>query len=168
MRTLVYDDRFNANEWFVILLLVAGLAVTFSLPRRFPVKQSAVFFIFGLFGGLFLDHTISVYPIDFYDVNDASRYEWMDFLTYLMYSPFSYLYAYCLDKWKIKPAYVPLYIIAWGLISTGLEGLAVLAGVFHYKNGYGIFFSFPIYLIMNSFYTMLLYAIQGLPRRVNA
>lgn len=160
--TIYYDNRWNANEWFVIGMLVLGYTLLMVLPRRFPIKCSAVFTLYGIFAGLFLDHSISVRPVDFYDVNDNSNYQFMDFLTYVMYGPFTYLYAYLYDRWNIKPSRVPLYVLGWAFFSMGVEWIAMKVGVFHYKNGYTIFYSFPIYLLLNSLYLLFLHKVKGL------
>ncbi len=161
---IYYDDRWNANEWFVIGMLTLGFTLLAVLPRRFSVKLSTVFTLYGIFTGLLLDHTISVKPVDYYDVNDNSSYEIMDFLTYVMYGSFTYLYAYLHDGWKIKPSWDPLFIFSWALISLGSEWVAVQAGVFHYINGYSIFYSFPIYLLMSSLYLLFIYCVNGIQK----
>lgn len=160
-----YDNRWNANEWFVIGMLIVGAAILTLLPKRFPLRWSAVFTLYGIFAGLFLDHSISVKPVDYYDVNETSKYEFLDFLTYLMYGPFSYLFAYLLDRWSVKPSYAPLYVLGWSILSIGVEWVADRAGVFHYKNGYGLYYSFPIYLLMSSLYLVFLYKAKGMRER---
>jgi hypothetical protein len=157
---IYYDNKFNGNEWFVISVLIIGLAVICILPRRFPRKLSAVYFLYGVFTGFFFDHTISVEPIDFYDVNDNSSYQVMDFLTYLMYGPFSYIFVYLYDSWKIKSAHVPIYILTWVLLAMGMEWIGLKIGVYHYKNGYELYYSFPIYLLVQSAFIILIYALR--------
>ncbi|MDF2713611.1 MAG: hypothetical protein K0R28_536 [Paenibacillus sp.] len=160
-----YDNRWNANEWFVIGMLALGFILLAMPPRRFPVKWSTVFTLYGIFTGLFLDHSISVDPVDYYDVNENSSYEVMDFLTYVMYGPFSYIFAYLHDRWKIKPSQDPLFVLCWALLSVSVEWIAMKAGVFHYKNGYVIYYSFPIYLLMTSLYVLFLYKMNGIRRK---
>jgi hypothetical protein len=160
-----YDNRWNANEWFVIGMLALGFTLIAVLPRRFPLEWSAVFTLYAIFTGLYLDHSISVIPVDYYDVNENSSYEVMDFMTYVMYGPFSYLFAYLHDRWKIKPSCDPLFVLGWALLSLGMEWVAVQAGVFHYKNGYRIFYSFPIYLLMTSLYLLFLHKVNGMRRK---
>lgn len=163
---LYYDNRWNANEWFVIGMLTLGFTLLTVLPKRFPLKWSTVFTLYGIFTGLYLDHTISVKPVDYYDVNDNSSYQVMDFLTYVMYGPFTYFYAYLHDACKIKPSFDPLYVFCWALSSVGVEWVAVQAGVFHYKNGYSNYYSFPIYLLMSSLYLLFLYKMNSIRRKL--
>jgi hypothetical protein len=72
MKIITYDDRFNLNEWIIILILMVGMAVMLFLPRLFPIKKAAVYYLYGVFFGLLMDHLISINPIDYYDVNDNS------------------------------------------------------------------------------------------------
>lgn len=162
---IYYDNRWNANEWFVLATLAIGYTLLFMFPRRFTVQWSTVYLIYGVFAGLFLDHSISVAPVDFYDVNDNSSYEFIDFLTYVMYGPFTYMFAYLHDRLRIKPSGTPLYVLVWSLFSLGVEWIAVQAGVFHYKNGYQICYSFPIYLLMSSLFLIFLLTVRS--RRLN-
>ncbi|ULL16888.1 hypothetical protein DVH26_22035 [Paenibacillus sp. H1-7] len=161
---IYYDNKWNTNEWFVIGLLLIGLTLLVALPKRFPLNWSTVYTLYGVFTGLCLDHTLSVNPVDFYDVNDNSSYEFMDFLTYVMYGPFTYLFAYLHDTLKVKPPIDPLFVFGWSLLSVVVEWVAVQAGVFHYKNGYTIFYSFPIYL--SSLYLLFLAKMNGFQRKL--
>jgi hypothetical protein len=148
---IYYDDKFNKNEWLVLIILLVGLVLAWRFRKGFPIKEAMVYFLFSFFTGIVFDHTISIEPFDFYDVNDNSSYQFMDFLTYLMYSPYGYLLIYIYHRFKIKPSLTPFYVLLCSLISVLLELLAVRMGVYHYKNGYKIYYSFPIYLLLLSF-----------------
>jgi uncharacterized membrane protein len=157
---IVYDNRFDANEWFVLCFLLAGFLAMAMLPKRFSFTVSAAYFLSGVFIGLFFDHTLSFEPFDFYDVNDRSAFEYMDFLSYVMYGPFSYFFMYLLDVWKIKPAYSLLYVLPWAAFAMGMEWIGVKIGLYHYKNGYTFYYSLPIYILVQSGSLVLFYAIQ--------
>lgn len=156
---IVYDNRFNGNEWFIIAGLIVGISIMYFLPKRFPKKISIVFFMCGVFSGFFFDHSLSVEPVDYYDVNDKSTYQIMDFLSYVSYGPISYFFFYFYDR--LKPSSSLLYILIWSFISVGLEWCAEKVGVFHYKHGYQLYYSFPIYLLVNSCWTLLYYRYHG-------
>ncbi|TJY42616.1 hypothetical protein E5161_07115 [Cohnella pontilimi] len=147
---IVYDNRFNTNEWFIIGGLCVGMALVIFLPKRFPTKNTIVYFMCGVYSGFFFDHSLSVEPVSYYDVNDKSAFQFMDFLSYLSYGPMSYLFFYIYDRIRPKPSHIPLYILIWSLTAVGLEWLAVRTGVFHYLHGYKLAYSFPIYLIVQS------------------
>jgi len=157
---IVYDYRFNSNEWFVIITLCIGILLVFWLPRRFPKKQAIVYFMCGVFFGFFFDHTLSVIPVSFYDVNDTSNFQIMDFISYWQYGPFSYLFFYIYDRLRITPALSPIYILICSLFSVLMEWFAVLFGVFHYRHGYTLVYSFPIYLLIESIWVTLFYRIK--------
>ncbi|TVY11974.1 hypothetical protein [Paenibacillus cremeus] len=148
---IVYDTRFNSNEWFILGGLVLGFTVIYFLPKRFSKKHAVVYFMCGVFSGFFFDHSLSVEPRSFYDVNDTSKYEFMDFLSYFSYGSISYLFFYFYDRLYIHTsAGIAVYVLGWSLLSVGIEWLAVLVGVFHYQLGYKLAYSFPIYLIVQT------------------
>ncbi|MGV3466071.1 MAG: hypothetical protein ACO1OT_12355 [Heyndrickxia sp.] len=149
----VYDNQFNANEWSILLGLLIESILLFVIPKRFPRKISIVIFTCGVFSGFLFDHSLSVEPVSFYDVNDKSTYQLFDFLSYLTYGPICYLFFYMYDRMKRKSA--TIYILIWSLISVGIEWYAVHFGVFHYRNGYKIYYSFLIYLIVQSCWMVL-------------
>ena len=144
----IYNQRFNSNEWFVIgMLIIGGLAV-WKLPKRFSVKESLVYFLYFVFVGIIFDHTVGIKPFDFYDVNDSSAYQLMDFLSYVSFGPFGYLFIYLYDCFKIKNSYNTIYIFCWTMSALVTEYIADILGVYHYKNGYEFYYSFPIYLMI--------------------
>jgi len=145
---LIYDQKFNSNELFIIASLTIGSMLVWKLPRRFTIKESLIYLSFFIFLGVVFDHTISIEPFDYYDVNDSSAYQFMDFLSYLSFGPFGYLYIYFYDYFKIKNKYVTIYIFVWTMSALAMEFIAQALGVYHYKNGYTIFYSFPIYLFI--------------------
>lgn len=154
---IIYDTHFNANEWFVIIGFCIGYLTLFLLPRRFSLKVTFVFVICGIYSGFIYDHSLSVEPVDFYDVNDHSLYEFIDFISYLMYGPWSYLFFYIWNCVQIKFRLAPIYIFVWSLLSVVLEKVATICNVYHYKNGYEIINSFPLYLLTLSIWSVLYY-----------
>ncbi|WEG10986.1 hypothetical protein PU629_12445 [Pullulanibacillus sp. KACC 23026] len=161
MKVIHYDNHFNANEWFVISSLFVGIFVVLLLPKRFPNKTSMVFLLIGVFIGIVFDYTLSVLPVNYYDLNDSSKFEWTDFLTHGMYAAFAYIFFYLYDYLNIKPSFLLVYILVWSIISVGLEKISSLLGVFHYQNGYHIFFSFIIYLLVESSWIAFYYLIKA-------
>jgi hypothetical protein len=148
---VVYDQYFNKNEWFDIIALLTGLILVWRFRKGLTIKEAIVYFFYSVFIGMVFDHTISIKPFDFYDVNDNSSYQLMDFLTYFMYGPYGYLFIYFYNRFKVKIKYTPIYILVWACISMTMEFIAHMLGVYHYKYGYQIYYSFPIYLLTLSF-----------------
>lgn len=166
--TIVYDRYFNKNEWFVIISLIVGITLVFIYRKRFTLKEVVVYSLYSVFIGMAFDYTISITPFDFYDVNNSSAYELMDFLTYLMYAPYGYFYIYFYDYFKIKNSLTPVYILLWALLSVAMELIADYMGVFHYKGGYKLYYSFPTYLFVLSLHIGLYKLIRQTKIRVNS
>jgi hypothetical protein len=144
--TTVYENTFDANEWFVVCSLVFLVILVWIIPKIFSVLEGTFHFIYGVFIGMFYDHTISVKPWDFYDVNDKSGYQLIDFFSYLMYGPYSYFFIYLYVKLKIKRFMIIPYILIWTSFSVLVEYLGLSIGLFHYEKGYWLFWSIPIYM----------------------
>jgi hypothetical protein len=144
--TNVYERSFDENEWFVIISLILLCAVVFILPKIFSLTEAAFHFIFGIYVGMFYDHTISIKPWDFYDVNDSSAYQFIDFLSYIMYGPYSYLFIYFYFKLRVKGSMIIAYIFIWSFFSLLMEYIGVKIGLFHYEKGFKMYWSLPIYL----------------------
>lgn len=144
---VVYDTSFNANEWAVMIGLCIGLVLVFVLPKRFPTRASFVFFMCGVYSGFLFDNSLSIDPFHLYTTNDSSLYEAMDYILYFAYGPISYLFFYLLDYIGPKSKVIPLYLFIWMLGVMGLEWTGTLCGVFHYRHGYKIAYSMPIYLV---------------------
>lgn len=165
MKITVYDHGFNSNEWFVLIVFILGYLILFMLPKRFTLKESFFYVLFGIFAGKFFDHTISINPYNFYDVNDRSSYQVIDFISYLMYGPFSYDFVYFYDKYQLSRPMVILYILAWSIFSVAAEYVAYLLGVYHYKNGYQLLYGFPIYFICQAILLWFYHLVRVKPNR---
>ncbi|MFD2611683.1 hypothetical protein [Paenibacillus gansuensis] len=147
MENIVYDRSFNANEWFTIAMIVIGGYAVWKLPRRFSPPAVLFHLLIGVFFGLLFDHTIAIPPYDFYDVGDQSKYQLLDVFSYAMYMPFGYIFIYFYELFKIRTSYLLIaYILLWSAMGIAVEWLSVLAGIFHYKNGYRIAYSIPVYI----------------------
>lgn len=146
----IYDRHFDLNEWFVLAMIVGGFSVIYLLPKIIPVISMIFGFLFGPFLGLVFDHTLAVPPLDLYDVGDRSSYEIFDIFSYMMYAPFGYLFIYFFEKFNIKGLWSIFYIIGWKILSLLLEWACVKIGIFHYKHGYMLPYSIPVYLFVQS------------------
>lgn len=150
MEVTYYDHSFNANEWFVILSVVILTFIVLKLPKILSTLASITHFMYGIFIGIAFDHNIGVPPFNFYDVNDNSSYQFMDFLSYVGYGPYSYFFIYLYIKLDIKGFKNIIYIISWTAFSIFWEWLSTQIGLFHYKQGYMLFYSIPIYLFVQT------------------
>jgi hypothetical protein len=82
---------------------------------------------------------------------DGPKYTIMDLFVYLLYGPYGYLLVYFYEKFEIRGLRIVFYIIFWALIGIAFEFINVKMGVFTYKAGYKLAYSFPIYLFIQSF-----------------
>lgn len=155
MKVKVYDNHFNLNEWAILIGLLIGMITILLLPKRFPRKTSIVFFMCGVYTGFFFDHSLSVEPVGFYDVNDKSTYQLMDFISYLTFGPNSYLFFYLYDRFRSIS--VPFYILVWAIIDLGFEWIDRKVGIYHYLHGFTEYYSFPIYLFVNTIWIWFYY-----------
>ena len=144
--TTVYEKSFDVNEWFVLISLTFLTVLVWITPKMFSLFEGTFHFIYGIYIGMFYDHTISMKPWDFYDVNDRSDYQFIDFLSYLMYGPYSYFFIYLYVKLKIKGFMIIAYILIWTSFSVLIEYVSLSIGLFHYEKGYWLYWSIPIYL----------------------
>lgn len=152
MKNIIYDNQFNLNEWTCIGFIVIGFAFYFSLPKLLSHSATTINMLFGIVTGLMFDHTIAIQPLDLYDVGDEAKYQWFDLFSYTMYAPFGYIFIYFYIYWKLasRRAWTILYVVCWSLLGVGVEWIGVHTGIFHYKRGYEITYSFPIYLYVQS------------------
>lgn len=148
--TVIYEDSFNINEWFVIISLVLTIIVIWIMPKIFTILEGTAYYIFGIVYGMFYDHTISVKPWDFYDVNDLSSYQIIDFISYVMYGGYSYFFLYIYQKMNIKGHWHLIYVLIWSCFSLLLEWIGLKIGLYHFDKGYNMYWSFPIYIIAQS------------------
>lgn len=155
MNEIRYDHHFNANEWFIVIAFVVGTLLVLMVPQRFDKKTASVFLMCGVFFGFFFDHTLSVFPVSFYVINDSSEFEAMDFLSHVIYAPVSYFFFYLYDLFNVKIRNSLLYVLAWAFVSCVFEHWAEVLGVFHYQHGYKILYSFEIYLVVQSIWVFL-------------
>ncbi|BCB04306.1 hypothetical protein [Bacillus sp. KH172YL63] len=157
----VYERAFDINEWFILLSLIGLLFLIWVTPKIFSLLEGLCYFVYGVSIGMFYDHTISIPPWDFYDVNDSSAYQWIDFISYIMYGPYSYFFIYLYEKLKIKGNMILPYILIWTSFSMLMEWCSVKIGLFHFDKGYRMYWSIPIYLTVQSVQLILYHKIRS-------
>lgn len=155
MKNIVYDNQFNGNEWFVIGVSVIGFASIWLFPKRYSPLQTTFNILIGVAFGLVFDHTLKIPPLELYDLGDQSKYQLMDFFSYMMYAPFGYWFIYLYEQMRMFKIKTIVYILCWAAVAVGLEWLGVQVGVYHYKHGYKLIYSFPIYLFLMSIHILL-------------
>lgn len=158
--TVVYERAFDWNEWFVIITFLSLHLLIFILPKIYPLIEGLAYYLFGITVVLFFDHTTSIGPWDLYDVNDSSKYQFMDFLYYVMNGPISYFFIYLFSRLKIKGHLTIVYILIWSSFSYLTEWFGVRIGLFHYVKGYKMYWSFTIYMLVQTLQIIYYHIIQ--------
>lgn len=155
MENMVYDTHFNGNEWFVIGITILNLTAMWFLPRTYSPLQMTFNMLIGITFGLLFDHTIGIPPYDLYDLGDHSNYQLFDLLSYVMYAPFGYWFIYGYERLRMYEFMTIVYILCWAGMALVMEWLGVRIGVFHYKHGYQLAYSLPIYLSLLSIHLLM-------------
>lgn len=146
--TVVYEKSFDWNEWFVIIMIFSLNGLIIKTPGIFTKMEGIAHYLYGITIVYFFDHTLSTKPWDFYDVNDNSNFQLVDFLYYIMNGPISYYFIYLYQKLKIGGFRTLLYLFIWSGFAVLTEWVGFKIGLFHYDKGYKMYWSFPIYMIV--------------------
>src|SRR5690606_35876860 len=126
-------QKFDQNEWFIIISLAVGVVTVILLPRRFPLSVSILLMVFASTVARTLDHLLAGPTVDVYNITDTGKYDLFDLITYTLYAPFAYIFVYIFDRFNIKGYWILLYLVIASLIATLYEWLCVLFDVFNYK-----------------------------------
>jgi hypothetical protein len=149
-------EKFDANEWYLVIGTVIVYTVMYLLPKRLPASSTLLLCIWSFTVSMFYDFTIGGGLIDYYDVNDSPDYCLMDLVSYFFYAPFGYFVVYFYERLGITRRSCIWYLLAWALIAIANEWVMDTFRVIIYKNGYTIYASFIIYLFTLSA-TMMFY-----------
>jgi hypothetical protein len=162
--------RFDLNEWFLITVSVLGWAAYFMLKNRFPLIVLFGIWLFNIYMGQTIDFAIAQGPpIDLYDYNDRPQYEWFDLFMYLFtYPPVSLIVVWGYVRFHPRGWRLAVCVIATALATAGLEAVAWMCNVYHYK-GWNLFYSVLFYIVSTSmniaFYRLI---VRLLPRKTTA
>ncbi|MCY9660151.1 hypothetical protein P5G65_03725 [Paenibacillus chondroitinus] len=144
------EKAFDLNDWFVIGCIALSYLIIYLLPKRFTGSVTLLLFLFSSTMACMLDNSIGGHIFDLYDIMDGPAYTVMDFAVYFLYAPFGYFFIYFYDRFQFKGIKTVGYILLCSCMSIGFEWICTLVGVFHYKDSYGIHYSFVIYLLSQS------------------
>ncbi|GEN47110.1 hypothetical protein [Alkalibacillus haloalkaliphilus] len=144
-------EEFDRNEIFVIAMLIIIYAIFFWMPKLFPRHITLLFLLIGFSIPILFDFTIGGGMLNFYQVNDSNAYELTDVLTYFNFAPFAYFYIYFYVKFNInKVTFIP-YTFGWTVIGMVLEAVNKFMNVIHYQNGYELYYSVIIFIVVLTF-----------------
>ncbi|MFK9091838.1 hypothetical protein [Bacillus salipaludis] len=150
---LALPEKFDSNEWFIVISLVVTYTFIFILPKRFPHTITIIMLFFSMAYVQVIDHILAGISWDLYDINDVREYEWFDLITWFLYPPFGYTFVYFFDKWSIRGVGIFWYVLLWAFIALGEEILSLKFNIFTYHE-WKLSYSFPVYLITLSIYLL--------------
>lgn len=149
MTILPLPKKFDQNEWFIILHIVALVFLLYKLPKRFPPSITILLLMFTMTVARVVDHLIAGPHIDLYDIMDSGDFELFDLLCYLPYAPFGYVFIYLYDKFQLKGIGLILYIVLFSVGSIGFEWVTGSSYISYLKySSWKPIYSVPIYLIV--------------------
>ncbi|MFT8319292.1 MAG: hypothetical protein ABF649_00135 [Bacillus sp. (in: firmicutes)] len=145
-------EKFDENEWFIVISTLIALIIVKILPKRFPIIITILLCLFISAVSKIVDHLLSGSTlVNLYDFNDSTKYEYFDlFLQWILYPIIGYLFVYWYDYWKEKRRNTLLLIVVIIVISTIYEAISVKFKVFDFREWYSYLsaafysFAFPI------------------------
>lgn len=143
-------ETFDLNELYILVMGIFAYVALFVFPKKLPRNLSVLFLVWGFTSSTLFDFTIGGGLFDFYKVNDSNRYELFDLLTYFLFAPFSYFFVYFYKLLKINKKSFIIYILGWTTVGLIMEKVSSLVGVIHYQNGYKIYYSVVVFLIVQT------------------
>ncbi|WML48083.1 hypothetical protein RCG23_22805 [Neobacillus sp. PS3-34] len=147
---MIVEKAFDLNDWVVLFSICIIWIGFFFLPKPFSRQTIVLVMLYGVTVASVFDNSFGAKAFDFYDIMDGPVYDLMDFFVYFLYPPFAYAFIYFHRKLNIRSYKLVLYILIWSMLSAAVEFILSKANVFTYKNGYSIYYSFCIYLTIQT------------------
>lgn len=154
MTFLPLPEKFDSNEWFIVVSLIASYSLFFPLRKKMPATIVVLTLCFGIIAAKMMNATIGVPPFDYYDNNDKPELGLADVALHFLYAPVAYFFVVIYDHWRFRGISLVLYIAGASLLGVGVEWLADQCGVFQYKRWTKIQ-SYTVYMIFQC--TLLLF-----------
>ncbi|WP_186578750.1 hypothetical protein [Aquibacillus kalidii] len=146
---MIWPEKFDQNEWFILVFLIIMYAVVFLTPKRFPISTSILVMLFAATVGRVSDHLLSAPQYNLYNIMDQGKYEIFDMLTYILYGAFAYILVYIYDKLGVRHMWTLLYIVVCSVLSVLFESISLTFDVFLY-NKWKPIYSLSYYLVMEA------------------
>ena len=150
---LLPPEKFDQNEWFIIISFILTYLLILKLPKRFPLTITLLILFFGMAYVQVTDHILAGASYNLYDINDSGKFEWFDLIGWFIYPPFGYFFVYFLDKWSFRGLQIFLYILGWSLIAMLVEWISLKFNMFKYYH-WNFFYSYPVYLLTLGIYLL--------------
>lgn len=142
-------EEFDSNEWFVIISLIIATLMILLLPKKLPLSISILMILFGSTVGRLTDRFLAAPNWDLYDIMDTGKYDLFDFLTYVLFGLFAYLFAYLFENMNIRRLNLLFFVLICAILGTIFEYVSLYFHVFEYKS-WEINYSFNVYLVVQA------------------
>ncbi|QGQ96112.1 hypothetical protein EHS13_15135 [Paenibacillus psychroresistens] len=151
---LYLPERFDTNEWYIIIIWLVVISCIWMLPRRFPPTIGLLYALIPLILAKLFDTILIFPPFEQYYMNDIKGVELFDLLLYFTYPCIGYLSLYAYDRFHPKSVGTVAILILTSLFAVFFEWVSAKAGLYHYT-GWKVYYSLPIYFFMQSLYVIM-------------
>jgi hypothetical protein len=155
------EKAFDLNDWVVLSSIVVLWGIFFLVPKVVSKQTTTLIMLYGLTLSSVFDNSFAAYSLDFYDIMDGPLYTVMDFFVYFLYPPFGYFFLYFYKKFRIRSIGNIFYIFLCSLIATLIEFIFMKCNIFSYLNGYGLKYSFCVYIVVQSGLLFFCFALKN-------
>ncbi|MEH7418139.1 hypothetical protein V7266_22995 [Neobacillus drentensis] len=164
---LLLPDKFDENEWFIIISLIVTYWLIVKLPKRFPLTITLLILFFGMAYVQVIDHILAGSSFNTYDINDYGKFEWFDWIGWFIYPPFGYFFIYFFDKWSIRGIRLFGYIMGWSVIAMIVEWISLEFNMFKYYS-WKFAYSYPVYLLTLCIYLLFFLYVNSTFQKLKA
>jgi hypothetical protein len=160
-------EHFDKNEIYILVMIVLTYSAVLLFSKRLPRHITLLFLVWGFASSTLFDFTIGGGLLDFYRVNDSNKYEFSDFLSYILFSTFGYFFVYFYERFNINKKRFIFYILGWTILGLIMERISGWMGVTHYQHGYKLPYSVAVFLVVQTT-TALYYEFIKKRERINS
>ena len=157
---MLLPDKFDENEWFILLSLILTYSLIIKLPKRFPYTVTLLILFFGMGYVQVTDHILAGSSYNTYDINDFGSFELFDWIGWFIYPPFGYFFIYFFDKWSIRNKGIFWYILGWSFIAMLVEWISLQFHMFTYYS-WKFSYSYPVYIFTLCIYLLFFLYIKS-------
>lgn len=123
------------NEWFILLTAAVCTLVFLTIRKHFRLAVRILLWVYTVNFVEVFDYALAATPFRIYLCGDNTSYEISGgVLQFFIYPPYSFVFLYFYDKWKIhdNKRKTTLYIVCWIGFSIFFEWICLMNGVFTY------------------------------------
>lgn len=142
---LILPIHFDANEWFVLIVLTPLILAFFFFRKVLPTAVTIAVLLYFSSIGKWVDYVLGI-KYRLYLALDTYQQDLFDWLCLgVAYPLMGYFYIYFMIRWKLQGTIAAIYIVAWAIFVYASEWTSSFFKVFVY-NGWRLSYSFIVYL----------------------